>query len=93
VRPVLSFNSRTAGWCRQIEVRHATKQVSYALACRGEHGKWEVVSSTAPGPAGFVPASADRRKAIDDLAASMMRGGPLPPEEEAALIAGRWRSR
>ncbi len=92
VRPVLSFNSRTAGWCRQIELRHATKQVSYALACRGEHGKWEVVSSTAPGPAGFVPAGADRRKAIDDLAASMMRDGPLPPEEEAALIAGRWRS-
>jgi hypothetical protein len=92
VRPVLSFSSKAAGWCRQIEVRHATRQVSYALACRGEHGKWQVVSSTAPGPAGFVPAGADRRKAIDDLAASMMRGSPLPPEEEAALIAGRWRS-
>jgi hypothetical protein len=92
LRPVLSFSSRTAGWCRQIEVRHATRQISYALACRGERGQWEVVSSTAPGPAGFVPAGADRRKAIDDLAASMMRGGPLPPEEEAAVIARRWRS-
>jgi hypothetical protein len=95
VRPVLSFSSTTAGWCRQIEVRHATRQVSHALACRGEDGKWNVLSSTAPGtapgPAGFAPAGTDRRKAIDDLATSMMRSSPLSPEEEAALIARRWR--
>ena len=92
VRPVLSFNSKTAGWCRQFEVRHATRQVSHALACRGEDGQWSVVASTPPGPAGFVPAGTDRRKAIDDLATSMMQGSPLSPEEEAALIGRRWRS-
>jgi hypothetical protein len=91
LRPVLSFSSKTAGWCRQIEVRHATRQVSHALACRGEDGEWNVVSSTAPGPGGFAPAGTERRKAIDDLATSMMRASPVSPEEEAALIARRWR--
>jgi hypothetical protein len=90
VRPVLSFASKTAGWCRQVEVRHAARQASHVLACRGDDRQWSVVSSTPPGPVGFTPASADRRKAIDDLAASMMRGNPLSPAEEAALIARRW---
>jgi len=90
-RPVLSFSSKTAGWCRQVELRHATRQVSHALACRGEDGQWNVVSQTVPGPAGFTPAGADRRKAIDDLATSMMRGTPLSPDEEAAVIAKHWR--
>jgi hypothetical protein len=91
VRPTLSFRSKTAGWCRQVEVRHATKQVSYALVCHREDGRWSVAASTPPGPSGFTPASADRRKAIDDLATSMMRGTPLSPEEEAAMINRRWR--
>jgi hypothetical protein len=91
VRPVLSFSSKTGGWCRQFEVRHATRQVSHALACRGDDGRWTVVSSTGPGPAGIAPASADRRKVLDDLATSMMRGDPLSPPEEASLIARRWQ--
>jgi hypothetical protein len=93
MRPVLTFNSKSAGWCRQVEVRHANRQVSHALACRSEDGKWDVVSSTPPGPAGFAPAGVDRRKAIDDLATSMMRGDPLSAEAEAALIARRWQTR
>jgi len=93
VRPVLTFSSKSAGWCRQVEVRDANRQVSHALACRSEDGKWNVVSSTPPGPAGFAPAGADRRKAIDDLATSMMRGDPLSAEAEAALIARRWQTR
>jgi hypothetical protein len=93
VRPVLTFSSKSAGWCRQVEVRHANRQVSHALACRSEDGKWNVVSSTPPGPAGFAPAGADRRKAIDDLATSMMRGDPLSAEAEAALIARHWQTR
>src|SRR5262245_4956087 len=92
VRPVLTFNSRSVGWCRQVEVRHASRQVSHVLACRGGDGQWTVVSSTAPGPSGLTPAGADRRKAIDDLAASMMLGNPLSQEAEAALIAKRWHS-
>jgi len=91
LRPVLTFASKSAGWCRQVEVRHGARQVSHALACRGEDGRWSVVASTAPGPVGFVPAGTDRRKAVDDLATSMMRGSPLSPEEEAALIGRGWR--
>ncbi len=91
LRPVLSFNSVSAGWCRQFEVRHATRQVSHALACRGENGHWEVVASTPPGSGGLIPAGADRRKAIDDLVTSMMRGQPLSQAEEAATIGRGWR--
>jgi hypothetical protein len=91
LRPVLSFKSATAGWCRQFEVRHADRQVSQALACRGENGHWDVVASTPPGSGGLMPAGADRRKAIDDLVTSMMRGQPLSQAEEAATIAAGWR--
>jgi hypothetical protein len=91
LRPVLTFASKSAGWCRQVEMRHGARQVSHALACRGEDGQWSIVASTAPGPVGFVPASTDRRKAVDDLATSMMQGSPLSPEEEAALIGRGWR--
>ena len=68
VRPMLSFNSKDAGWCRQFEVRAPRKQTSHGLACRGEAGDWRVVASTAPSAAGgYAPAGAERRKVIDDL--------------------------
>jgi hypothetical protein len=38
-----------------------------------------------------MPAGADRRKAIDDLVTSMMRGQPLSQAEEAATIGRGWR--
>jgi hypothetical protein len=91
LRPVLSFKSTTAGWCRQFEVRHANRQVSHGLACRGENGRWDVVASTPPGSSGMMPAGADRRKAIDDLVTSMMRGQPLSQAEEVAAIGRGWR--
>jgi hypothetical protein len=91
LRPVLSFKSTSAGWCRQFEVRHADKQISHALACRGEAGHWELVASTPPGSGGLMPAGAERRKAIDDLVTSMMRGQPLSQAEEAATIGKGWR--
>jgi hypothetical protein len=93
LRPVLSFSSKADGWCRQVEVRNAARQVSHALACRGDDGQWKVVASTPPSSAGggFAPAGAGGRKAIDDLATSMMRGNPLAPEEEAATIGRGWR--
>jgi hypothetical protein len=93
LRPVLSFASKTAGWCRQAEVRNAARQVSHALACRDEAGKWKVVASTPPSAGGgFAPAGAGGRKTIDDLATSMMRGTPLSREEEAVTIGRRWRT-
>ncbi|HEX5957933.1 MAG TPA: hypothetical protein VFY92_04660 [Hyphomicrobiaceae bacterium] len=93
VRPILSFNSKDAGWCRQLEMRHAGRQVSHALACRKDGGRWSVVASTAPGPAGYAPAGANRRKVIDDLATSMMRGEPLSAADEAAAIGHGWRQK
>jgi hypothetical protein len=91
LRPVLSFNSKAAGWCRQYDVRYANKQVSYGLACRGEDGRWNVVSSTVRGTTGPMPAGADRRKVIDDLVTAMMRNQPLSQTDEAGAIGREWR--
>lgn len=91
VRPVLSFASKTDGWCRQFEVRYANRQVSHALACRAEDGRWKVVAATSPGATGFAPAGAERRRVIDDLVTSMMRGEPLSQADEAAAIGRGWR--
>jgi hypothetical protein len=93
VRPILSFNSKDAGWCRQFEMRSAGKQVSYGLACRGRGGGWRIIASTAPSssPGGYMPAGADRRKVIDDLVTSMIVGEPLSPEDEAAAIGKEWQ--
>ena len=93
LRPVLSFSSKAGGWCRQVEVRNATRHVSHALACRGGDGQWKVVAATPPSSAsGFAPAGAGGRKAIDDLATSMMQGSPLSAEEEAQAIGRQWRT-
>jgi hypothetical protein len=91
LRPVLSFNSKTGAWCRQFEMRNASRQVSHALACRGAGGQWTVLASTPPAAGGgFAPAGADARKTVDDLVTSMMQGNPLSQDEEAATIGRRW---
>jgi hypothetical protein len=93
VRPMLSFSSRDAGWCRQFEVRSAGKQTSHGLACRGQAGSWRVIASTAPSApgGGYVPAGAGPRKMIDDIVTSMIIGEPLSPEGEAAVINKGWQ--
>lgn len=93
VRPMLSFNSKDAGWCRQFEVvRSARKETSHGLACRGRGGDWRVVASTAPSAASrYTPAGAQRRKMIDDLVTSMIVGEPLSVEREAAVMGKAWQ--
>jgi hypothetical protein len=92
VRPMLSFTTKNAGWCRQFELRTARKQSSHGVACRGQGGEWRVIASTAPSAAGgYVPAGADRRKVIDDLVTSMIVGEPLSLQGEAAMIGKGWQ--
>jgi hypothetical protein len=92
VRPMLSFNSKDARWCRQYELRGAGKQTSHGLACRSQRGRWRVIATTAPSAAGgYTPAGVDRRKMIDDIVTSMIAGEPLSPEGEAAVIGRGWQ--
>ena len=90
VRPVLSFKSRNATWCRQYEIRYGTRQVSHGLACRTSGGRWSVVSLTPPGPVGLMPAGSDARAAVDNLVTAMMGGQPLSNADEAAMIGKGW---
>jgi len=90
LRPLLSFKSKDAAWCRQYEVRYGTKQVSHGLACRNDAGRWEVVASTSPRLVGLMPAGSEPRKAIDDRVTSMMSDQPLSKADEAARMSKGW---
>jgi hypothetical protein len=92
VRPILSFNSKTAGWCRQFEARMGEK-TAQGLACRGQGGEWRLIASTPPTAtrSGYMPAGAGRRKMIDDLVTTMIAGEPLSFEGEAVAIKKRWQ--
>jgi hypothetical protein len=90
LRPVLSFKSKTAQWCRQYELRHATKQVSYGLACRNDGGRWDVLAATPPSSIATRPAAPGPRKAIDELVTAMMGSQPLSSSDEAARIGEGW---
>lgn len=90
LRPMLSFKSKEAAWCRQYEVRYGTKLASHGLACRNGGGRWEVVASTSPRRIGLTPAGSDPRRAIDDRVTSMMKDQPLSKTDEAARISKGW---
>ena len=90
LRPVLSFKSKAAGWCRQYELRYAARQASHGLACRNERGRWDVVAVTPPRPTGLMPAGSGARGAIDDLVTSMLGDQPLSGTEEMVRISKGW---
>ena len=90
VRPVLSFRSKAAAWCRQYEVRYGTKQAAHGLACRAGNGQWDVVASTAPAATGLRPAGSEPRKAIDDLVTAMISDQPLSKSDETSRISKGW---
>jgi hypothetical protein len=90
LRPVLSFKSKDAAWCRQYELRYAARQASHGLACRNDGGRWDVVAATPPAAIGTRPAGSGHRKAIDDLVTAMMSDQPLSRSDEAARIGQGW---
>ena len=90
LRPVLSFKSKATAWCRQYELRYATRQASHGLACRNEGGRWDVVAATPPAALGSRPAGSGPRKTIDSLVTAMMSDQPLSRPDEAATISKGW---
>jgi hypothetical protein len=90
LRPVLSFKSKAAAWCRQYELRYATRQASHGLACRSDGGRWDVVAATPPTAIGTRPAGSGQRKAIDEKATAMMSDQPLSRSDEADRISKGW---
>jgi hypothetical protein len=90
LRPVLSFRSKAATWCRQYELRYATKEASHGLACRDDGGRWDVVAATPPAGVGIRPAGSGPRKAIDELVTAMIGDRPLTRADELARIGKAW---
>jgi hypothetical protein len=89
LRPVLSFKSKDTAWCRQYELRYATRQASHGLACRNDGGRWDVVAATPPAAIGTRPAGSGQRKAIDEKVTAMM-DQPLSRSDEADRIGKGW---
>jgi hypothetical protein len=90
LRPVLSFKRKDTAWCRQYELRYATRQASHGLACRNDGGRWDVVAATPPAAIGPRPAGSGPRKAIDELVTAMMSDQPLTRADEATTISKGW---
>jgi hypothetical protein len=90
LRPVLSFKSKAAAWCRQYELRYATRQASHGLACRNEGGRWDVIATTPPAAIATRPAGSGPRQAIDELVTAMISDQPLSGSDESARIGKGW---
>jgi anti-sigma factor RsiW len=99
VTPVLSFESRDGGYCRELAIAGANGSAA-ALACRGDDG-WRVEAlSFLAGPARngnqaggeFRPAGR-ATSAIDAAIDERIVGDALDAAAEAALIGSAWVSR
>ena len=99
VTPVLSFESRDGGYCRELAV--AGEQGSAeALACRREDG-WQVealsfLAGPAQGdgrPGGEFRPAGRASSAIDAAVDERIVGDPLDTAAEAALIGRAWAPR
>ena len=91
--PRLTFAAADGGFCRQFDVVQDSG-ASAAIACR-DGGGWrtQVVAYGLTRPSGdFQTASAVRSPALEAFLDQRMAGAPMNAEEEAKLLAEKWRS-
>ncbi len=97
--PVLSFESREGGYCREIEIAGADVSAA-ALACRSDGG-WRVealgiLAVPAQGggqPGGEFRPAGQASSAIDAAIDERILGDPLDAAAEAELIESAWAPR
>jgi len=87
-RPVMTFQDKDQGFCRQFEIRSGSER-SGVFACRTQNGTWDIVMQTPPAPLATGPAGAQTEL---NLAVTQRRmGPPLEADEVAKLTGNGWR--
>lgn len=95
VKPILTLQSASGDYCREIEFDSAD-MASVGVACRGDDG-WRMVvlaaAETGPGAeGGYATVGEDGAAAIEAVFARLGGGDPLSVEDEQALIEAGWRA-
>jgi hypothetical protein len=89
LRPVMTFQDKNQGFCRQFEIRSGSER-SGAFACRNGTGNWDIVMQTPPAPLAMGPAGS-QQEVLNGAVTERRAGAPLEAEEVRQLIANGWR--
>lgn len=96
VRPMLTFRDGAGRICREYERPAEGGGLRAGIACRGAAGNWRVEGTALLSPADgvrtgeYAPAGGADGAGLDPVLDRLEAGPPLPPDEEAALIASDW---
>ncbi len=96
IQPVLTFRAGDGRACREFDVLHELPdKAEFGIACRGPEGRWNVemvvaAPVTETGPSGYATASGAAAQALDAMLDALGASPSLTPEDEAALLRGRW---
>jgi negative regulator of sigma E activity len=89
--PRLTFRNQTGEWCRQYRLG-TDNTASEQLACRSDAGDWQRMAKTETRPVADPETyqTASGGSALDPVLDRMMKGAPVGPDEERALIDQQW---
>jgi hypothetical protein len=96
---IVTFRDRLQRPCREFEaVPHGGKDLTMAIACRNDRGRWAVegaahVAEPADGQSSgsFSPAGGNATPALDGILKVLGATPAVTPDEEAALLASGWK--
>lgn len=97
VTPVLSFVSKSGNYCRQYAITDGTGARFSGVSCRAANGDWRI-EAYMPAPATpntsgkTAPAAGADVRVVEHLIDGMITGDAFVGEQEAKLIANRWRN-
>jgi hypothetical protein len=96
VQPTLTFHDSDGAVCREFEVvGELPSDLEMGVACRGDDGRWNVLTLTAgsnaePTSQDYVPASGPAKNALDATLDAIGAGPPMSPQQELKLIRQGW---
>jgi hypothetical protein len=95
IRAVLTFRAKDGRFCREFEIL-ASSGGSTGIACR-DQGEWraEVILSAAAAPTNsnyYTPAGQSEDAAVAEVVRHLIEGDPLSAQQEAHVLASRWRA-
>jgi hypothetical protein len=100
----MTFASKSGDFCRQFETSANGRKPGMGIACRTTDGPWLIEFLVgAPGASGvqaqqqtpdqrkYVPAGRNEPPELEAYVDRIIDGTPVGSDEEATLIAKRWR--